>query len=398
MKEFEVVVIGAGVIGCGVARALTKKGITSVAVLEKEPAPARHTSGRNSGVLHSGINPKPGGLKARFCVEGNRRLKEFCRQKSLPLLECGTVVVASREEGAAVLDELLSRAQKNDVPGVTIVDEQGLKKLEPNAVGVAALHAPSGAIASGSMVTQALAAEAQERGVSFFFRQTVTGLSPKGRQITVRTQADRFQCDMLINCAGLYADRIAHAMGTGLGFEIVPFRGEYYRIRPEKSGLVRSMVYPAPDLRYPFLGVHWTKTIDGGLKIGPNAILAFGREAYSRWSVSLPDTMEMMFSASFWKMVLDPDFRRVARSQAAVSFSRARFVNEARKLVPSAAPEDFVPGTSGIRAQLVRKDGNMVDDILIEKKDNALHVLNAVSPGFTCVLPFAEYIVEELLK
>jgi len=398
MKEFEILIIGAGVIGTASARAFTKRGVSSVAILEKENGPAVHTSGRNSGVVHSGINPKPGGLKARFCVEGNRRLKEFCLEKRLPLQECGTVVVASNNDEMAVLEELLRRGNENGVPHLKIVDEAGLKLLEPQAIGKAALHAPSGAIASGREVTKALAAEAKERGVSFFFGQKVVGIETVGEKIQVTTSTEKFLCSKLLNCSGLQADQVAHLMGVGMDYRLIPFRGEYFRIRSEKAGLVRSMVYPAPDLRYPFLGVHWTKTVEGDLKIGPNAIIALGRESYSRWAVGLVDTLDMVFSPHFRNMVKSREFRAVARQQIAVSFSRRRFVEDAKKLVPGVEVSDFEPWKSGIRAQLVNKEGKMVDDIVVEKKGTTLHVLNAVSPGFTCSLPFADHLVEQLMS
>lgn len=398
MNEYEYLIVGAGVIGTATARALAERGVRSIAVLEKEAAPAVHTSGRNSGVLHSGINPKPGGMKARFCVEGNRRLKEFCLNKKLPMQECGTVVVASNPSEIGVLEELLKRGTANGVQGLVIVDQKGLKNLEPNAIGLAALHAPSGGIASGREVTKALAADAKEKGVSFFFDQKVIGIEPQGEKYVVITSRGKFLCSRLLNCAGLQADQVAHLMDVGMDYRLIPFRGEYYRIHPSKAGLVKSMVYPAPDLRYPFLGVHWTKTVDGDLKIGPNAIIALGRESYSRWAVGLADTIDMIFSPHFFNMVRSSDFRSVARQQIAVSFSRTRFVEDAKKLVPNVDVSDFEPWKSGIRAQLVKSDGTMVDDIVAEKKGATLHVLNAVSPGFTCSLPFADHLADQLMS
>lgn len=395
-KTFDIVVVGAGVVGAALARELLDRGYKRIAVIDKESVPAFHTSGRNSGVIHSGINPKPGSLKAKFCVDGNRRLKEFCRKNHLPMEECGTVVVASRQDEIASLEELLRRGQENGVPGLKIVDEKGLHQLEPNAVGIAALHAPSGAIASGKEVTSRLCTEATQKGAEFYFDQEILGIEPQGNRIRLRTRNIQFLCSLFFNCAGLHADQLAQKMGVGGEYRIIPFRGEYFRIRPEKRNLVRSMVYPVPDLRYPFLGVHWTKTVEGDLKIGPNAIIALGREAYTRWQINIKDVGGMIFSSHFWNMIKDDEFKKTARNQIAVSLSMNRFVREAQKLVPGVISSDFEPWKSGIRAQLVKKSGELVEDIVVEKKDNAIHVLNAVSPGFTCSLPFADYLASQI--
>ncbi len=396
MRSFDAIIIGAGVLGSAAARALISKGkARSVAVLEKESAPAIHTSGRNSGVLHSGFNLKPGSLKARFCVEGNRRLTEFCQQKNISLEPVGTLVVAQNTSELPVLEELLRRGQANGVPHMEIISAARLKELEPNAVGIAALHSPSGAVVSGEVVTHAIVSDAQAQGCEFFFNHQVMHITSHGTGYRVETLAETFEGKLLINCAGLYADEIAHSMGVGLQYTIIPFRGQYYKIRSDKRNIVHSMVYPVPDLNFPFLGVHWTRTVTGDLKVGPNAMLAFGREAYTPWSINILETLKMVSRVNFWRLWKSPEFRRLLKSQFWISISRQRFIEEARKLVPNVLPEDFSPGKSGNRAQLVDRQGRLVEDMVIERQGNSLHVLNAVSPGFTCSLPFADHLVDQ---
>ncbi len=399
MKRFDCIVVGAGVIGSAVARSLLlRKKAKSVAVIEKENEPAQHTSGRNSGVVHAGFNLKPGSLKAKFCVEGNVRMKEFCTKKNVPLEPVGTLVVALKDEEKSVLEEIHRRGVANGVPGVELIDAKRLQQLEPNAIGVAALHAPSGAITSGKYVTQALVEDAKQMGAQFFFGERVRAIEEVGPDYRVLAGSDAYVAPKLFNCAGLYADNVAHKMDVGLSYTIVPFRGEYFKLTSEKKNLVRSMIYPVPDLNYPFLGVHWTKMISGDLMIGPSATMAFGRESYKPTSIGWGDTLKMFSTANFWKMFASKDFRRMARQQMAMSFNRAMFIGEAQKLVRGAEVKDFLPGKNGNRSQVIDRNGKLVDDILIEKKGGSLHVLNAVSPGFTCSLPFADHLVDSLLN
>lgn len=397
-KKADLIVVGAGVIGSAVARsALFRRKVTSVAVLEKEAAPAQHTSGRNSGVVHAGFNLKPGSMKAKFCVEGNARMKEFCAAKRVSLEPVGTLVTAIKPEEVPVLEELHRRGRANGVPGARMIDGAELRRLEPNALGTAALHAPSGAITSGKAVTEALVEDARTLGAEFYFNRKVRSIGRVGGGYRVITNDGAFESPLLMNCAGLYADEVAHLTGVGLEYSIVPFRGEYFKLKPEKKTLVRSMIYPVPDLNYPFLGVHWTKMITGDLMIGPSATMAFGRESYSPFSIGWVDSLKMISKTSFWNMFRSKDFRRLAWGQIVMSFDRERFIQEARRLVAGVSSDDFVPGKNGNRAQVINRNGKMVDDILVEKSGASLHVLNAVSPGFTCSLPFADYLVDTLL-
>ncbi len=397
MKEFDVIVVGAGVIGCSTTVAVKKEHPhLRVAVLEKEVAPATHTSGRNSGVIHAGFNPKPNTLKAAFCVEGNRELTDFCQSRGLPYAPVGTLVVALKSGDDAVLDELHRRGTANGVPGLRLIDGKELRRLEPRAHGERALHAPSGAIADCRAITNTLAADAKAAGCEFYFSSRVIGIEEDGGGLIVRTPTERFRCAQLINCGGVYADDIAHQMGVGKNYTIVPFRGDYYKVRAERQDVLKSMLYPAPDINYPFLGVHWTKKISGETWIGPNAAMAGGRETYGAFGLNIGDTLNMLRRKAFWKMVGKQEFRRLAWEQLNISLSRARFVEEARKLISDVTAADFTRAKSGIRPQLVNEHGDMIEDIVIEKQGRAIHVLNAVSPGFTCSLPFGRHVAKML--
>ncbi|MBI4345841.1 MAG: L-2-hydroxyglutarate oxidase [Elusimicrobia bacterium] len=395
--EFDVAIVGGGVTGCALARALAhKRPHSKIALLEKEPKVAVHTSGRNSGVVHGGYNQKPGTLKARFCVEGNHRLKEYAAARGVPLAQTGILVVARSQAERSVLEELLRRGRENGVPGLRLVDGAELKRLEPNASGISALHAPSGASVDSAALVESFAEDAKAAGVTFYLGEGVRRIEEDGRGFRIRTARAALRARRLVNCAGLHADRIAHQLGAGLPYSIVPFRGEFYYIDPAKAGLIRSMIYSVPDIRYPFLGVHWTRTVHGKVKVGPNAVLALGREAYGTFQVHAGDTARMLLDGRFWRMVGGAEFRRLAAENLRSSLSKAAFLKQAFSLVQGAAASDFRKGPSGIRAQLVDRDGGLVDDLLVEKKGESLHVLNAISPGLTCALPFADHLARQL--
>ena len=397
---FDAIVVGAGVIGTAVARSLIlRKPNLKVAVLEKESAVARHTSGRNSGVLHAGFNQKPGALKARCCVEGNARARDYALKNKVPMKQVGTLITALNQSEFSVLDELLTRGNANGVPDLKIIDAQEIRKLEPNAQGIAALHAPSGAIVDSRVFVETLASEAKEKGVQFLFDHKVVAIEENtdGFKIVSKNSSllTTYSSRFLINCAGLYADKVAHMIGVGQNFTIIPFRGEYYKVVPSKSNIINSMVYPVPNLKYPFLGVHWTKKIDGSVAIGPNAVIAFGRESYKTLAIQWKETLAMV-RAPFLKMLASSEFREHALRQLRLSLSKKAFIEEARQLVTGVNVEDLLAGSAGNRAQLIDRAGNLVDDLVVEKKNNSIHVLNAVSPGFTSALPFADFVLSQL--
>lgn len=384
------VIIGGGIIGTSIARELARRKAGSITVLEKEVRAGCHASGRNSGVIHSGINQKPGSMKARMCVAGSRMLREYCREKNVPMRECGTLVVASTEKEEETLQTLLTMGEACGVEGLRMLSAKELQERESNALGKTALLSPSGATVDAPALVESLALEAQSGGVEFLFSRKAL----KVREGCIETGRETVEADFIINCAGLYADRIAHQMGAGKGYHIVPFRGEYLEV---EGCEVRSMIYQAPDLRFPFLSVHLTRETDGRVLAGPTACLAFGREAYHKqWHPG--DMADMMTRAAFWRLISSPEFLTVASANALMSLSRHAFVREVRKVARGIEASRVKPFRSGIRAQMINAKGRFVNDILVERQEKAFHVLNAVSPGMTCSLAFAEYVTDRILE
>ena len=383
MKRF--IIIGGGVVGTAVALELAKRGGAKVTVLEKEKTLGLHQSGRNSGVIHSGINQKPGSLKARMCVEGSRRLREYCRTRNIPMKECGTLVIARDDKEAAILYELLRRGNGCAVPHLRIIDGKELREKEPVSRGIRALFSPTGATIDSLKFLQTIAAEAREKGAEFHFYRKVTGIDRK----KITTSEREFSADYLINCAGLEADRIAQMMGAGESYRIIPFRGEYMEVR---DCAVNTMIYQPPDLQFPFLSIHLTRETDGRILAGPTATLSFGREAYHKeWDFQ--EMAGMFASRPFRKLVFGKEFLGLAVRNFCVSVSRRAFLHEIQSLVSGVKLNQLTPYRSGIRAQMVDPEGRLVNDILVETRNDSTHVLNAVSPGLTCSLAFAEYLV-----
>ena len=388
--NFDYLIIGAGIIGSSVARELAMRNIGPVAVCEKEHGLGLHASGRNSGVLHSGINQKPGSLKARMCVEGNRRLRAFCKEHGVRLQECGTVVVSRNQREEATLKLLIEIGKEAGVEGLRIMDAEELAEREPAVAGEKALISPNGSIVDSEALVRAVAEDAKAKGVEYFLGAEVTAISDG----TVITCKGDFKAAHVINCAGLYTDRIARMMGAGRGYRIIPFRGDYMELH---NCVVNSMVYQVPDLRYPFLGVHLTKTVDGEVLAGPTAMLSFGRESYDK-QVRLAETLAMLASVNFWRLVSSAEFLRLVAYNGKISFFDRAFLAEIRTLTPQARMEDIKPYRSGIRAQMVDRKGRMVDDMLVEFRGDSTHILNAVSPGMTAALAFAEYVVDNMKR
>ena len=384
------VIIGAGIIGSAVARELAGRSRGEVTVLEKETRLGEHASGRNSGVLHSGINQRPGTLKARMCVEGNRRARSFCREHGVNMEECGTLVVARNEREEEALRHLLDLGVRAGVQGLRLLDREELHQREPEVVGTRAMLSPNGAIVDSEGFLEAVADEAKALGAVFRMGAEVREV-PGNRVITDK---EEYPATHIINCAGLYSDKIAHMMGLGLDYRIIPFRGEYMEL---KNVNLNSMVYQVPDLRYPFLGVHLTKTVEGKVLAGPTAMLSFGRESYDK-EIDFAETLSMLGTVNFWRLVFSWEFLKVAAHNARISFSDRAFLEEIRTLWPDASIKDIIPYRSGVRAQMVDHRGKMVDDMLVEFRENSTHVLNAVSPGLTSSLAFAEYVVERIVS
>ncbi|HZH20436.1 MAG TPA: L-2-hydroxyglutarate oxidase [Geodermatophilus sp.] len=390
-------VVGGGIIGTAVARRLlAQQPDAVVTVLEKEDRLAAHQTGRNSGVVHAGLYYEPGSLKATLCRRGVALLREFCAEHGLPYDEVGKVLVALDGAEEQRLGAIAERARANGVPGVRVIDRGELRELEPHVAGIAALHSPTTAIVDYVAVTERLAADARAAGADIRTGFEVAGLRSAGGGVVVTSTAgEEVAVDRVVLCAGLQVDRLARLAGDDDAPRIVPFRGEYYALRPEKRALVNGLVYPVPDPRYPFLGVHLTPRFDGEVLVGPNAVLALAREGY-RWRDVSP--AELAAIARF------PGFRRFARqhwrtglAEMRGSLSKKAYTAAARRYVPELTVDDMVPAAAGIRAQALESDGSLVDDFRITRRGAVVAVRNAPSPAATSSLAIAEHLVDVLL-
>lgn len=390
-------VIGAGILGLAVARRLTELlPDAEVTVLDKEDRVAAHQTGHNSGVVHAGLYYAPGSLKATLCRRGLAMLKEYCAEKDLPYAECGKLVVAVDDSERPALDRIRQRATENGVPGLRTVDAAGIKELEPHAAGVEALHSPFTAITDYVAVAQAYGDDVVKAGGSVRLSTPATRIVQRAGVVDVHTPRELFTFDRLVICAGLQSDQVARWAGDDAEPAIVPFRGEYYTLVPERTSLVNGLIYPVPDPNYPFLGVHFTKRVDGRVDVGPNAVLALAREGYDRTSVSLGELRDTLA----W-----PGFRALARKhwkmgveEIAGSASRKVYMARARKYVPEVGPDDVEPAPAGVRAQAVDRDGSLVDDFRINHLDKVTAVRNAPSPAATSSLAIAEYVGDQVLE
>jgi (S)-2-hydroxyglutarate dehydrogenase len=388
------VVVGGGIVGLATAHALlAARPATPLVLLEKEPELARHQTGHNSGILHSGLYYKPGSLKARFCREGRERLVAFCAERGIRHEICGKVVVATDDAEAVRLRALGARAAENGV-ATEPLDAAALAAREPNVRGVAALLVPSTGIVDFPAVAHALAEDLARAGATIRRGVALLGVTPAGDGLRLDTTAGPLDARFLVNCGGLHCDRIARLAGVEPPVRIVPFRGEYYRLRNGARGLVRHLVYPLPDPAVPFLGVHLHRTVDGEVIAGPNAVLATRREGYRRRDVSLRDGVEVLGFGGFWRLVGRLGGRGFAELLRATS--RRRFLADARRLVPALRLDDLVPAPAGVRAQAVDRAGALVDDFLVADGDRSLHVLNAPSPAATSCLPIGEHLAERV--
>ena len=392
-KSFDIAVIGGGIVGCALARELGKR-FDKVLLMEKERSVGFHTSGRNSGVVHSGFNSKPGTLKARLCVEGSKDIRELCKEQKVPYEQVGTCVVAVDQSEIPVLYELKSRGEKNGVPGIEILSIDSARAQEPNLKGIAALVSPTGAIVDSQALTDTLARDAQELGVKFVLGQEVMWIEEQANAVRLCTRKDVFTAERIINCAGLHADRLAHMMGMGRDYVIAPFRGEYFELTRPGPPIIRSMVYPVPNPVVPFLGIHLTRTVSGSVLVGPNAVPAFGREAYGRLAVNFRDLAEMLRHRGLWNALRrNRALVNIAWREFRHSCSKRHFLNEASRLVTGLSHQDLSLGTRvGIRPQLIKSDGQLVEDLVIESTPRSIHILNVVSPGMTSAMPFAEWL------
>ena len=392
MHDF--VVIGGGIVGLSTARSLLRRySGAGVLVLEKEAGWARHQTGHNSGVIHSGVYYKPGSLKARFSKEGGERLVEFCREHGVAYEICGKVIVATEPEEIPSLRNLYERGVKNGLVVEKIGPEE-LKELEPHATGIAALKVPSTGIVDFVGVTEAFAKMIAREGGELRTGAEVTGISETGDRVELRTPGESFRARVLVNCAGLHSDRVAALSEVEAGAKVVPFRGEYYELEPERRYLVRNLIYPVPDPNFPFLGVHFTRSVEGGVEAGPNAVLSLAREGYKKSDLSARDLAETLSYPAFWRLV--GRNWRTGAGEIWRSLSKKAFVRGLRRLVPEVEEDDLVPTEAGVRAQALMKDGALMDDFLIVEGERSVHVLNAPSPAATACIPIGESIADRV--
>jgi L-2-hydroxyglutarate oxidase len=387
-------VIGGGIVGLATAwRYGQRFRDARVLLLEKEPGIAAHQTGRNSGVIHSGIYYKPGSRKARLCLSGKRELEQFCRDEGLRFETCGKVVVALSEVELPALERIAARARDNGVPAERIGPER-LRELEPHAAGCAALHVPGTGIVDYPAVCARLAQKIREQGGVIELDARVFHLERRGRAIVASTPRGEFEGQALVNCGGLQADRIARLDGLEPRARIVPFRGEYWELRPEARQLCRNLIYPVPDPSFPFLGVHFTRLVSGGVECGPNAVLAFAREGYTRATVDWPDLSDALSFPGFWRLA--QRHWRAGMGELARSFSKRAFTRALQRLMPELREEDLLPAPAGVRAQALTPEGALVDDFWFERGERSVHVLNAPSPAATAALAIGSAIVDEL--
>ena len=389
----DIVVIGGGIVGLAVAMETGRRfPHWRLAVLEKEDHVAAHQTGHNSGVIHSGIYYKPGSLKARTCVEGAAAMVAFCQEHGIPHQICGKVVVATRAEEIPALEELHRRGTANGVPNLAFLDPEQLRKFEPHSSGIRALRVPTTGITDYTAVARKFAELVIAQGGEVITGARVYGIVRRGEETVVETTRGHFQTSQLINCAGLHSDRVARLAGARLDLQIVPFRGEYYEIVPERQHLVKALIYPVPDPKFPFLGVHFTRRIQGVVEAGPNAVLAWRREGYHKTDLALGDAMETLSFPGFWRMARK--YWRSGLEEFYRSLSKKAFTRALQRLAPELREEDLRPGGSGVRAQALDRAGNLLDDFCIVRTEHAIHVLNVPSPAATASLAIARHIVD----
>lgn len=396
MQQSDVIIIGGGVIGLATAWNFTQRFPQhKVVILEKEDGPAKHQTGRNSGVLHSGIYYKPGSLKAQNCRTGKQAMEIFCRNEGVPYEICGKVIVATEYKELERLDDIYLRGQKNGVACEKIGPER-LKELEPHAAGLMAIHVPETGIVDYIGVCEKLLQRIREREGEFVTEARVVGMTPADRGTVVLTTKGEFQADYVVNCAGLHSDRMTRLSGQKSGVRVVPFRGEFFKLTSEAEHLCNTLIYPVPDPRLPFLGVHFTKLIAGGVECGPNAVLAFAREGYTMGTINVGDLIDTFTYLGFLKLALK--YWQVGVIEMWRSFSKAAFVHALQKLIPEIRSEHLETAPSGVRAQAVSPAGNLVDDFMIEENDRVINVCNAPSPAATAALNIGREIVDRLAK
>ena len=398
-SQYDLAIIGGGILGLATALKITAAHAdVKLLLLEKEAELARHQTGNNSGVIHSGLYYRPGSLKARLCVSGRRELMAFCDEHDVPYEICGKVVVATSAAELPRLDELQRRGEANGLKDLAIIGPERLKEIEPHATGIKGLYVPETGIVDYRKVAAAYAGKVRDANGDIRLSQRVVGILDRGAEIVLQTSGGDYRTKYLINCGGLQSDILAQLTSIGRNqsddeeHRIIPFRGEYYKIAAEREYLVKNLIYPVPDPTFPFLGVHFTRMARGGVEAGPNAVFAYAREGYRHSDISLPDLWRTLSFRGFW--AITGKYWQTGFGELYRSLSKKAFVRALQKLLPEIGASDLVPGGAGVRAQAVSASGALVDDFIIRQNQRAIHVLNAPSPGATASLAIGQQIYQ----
>lgn len=393
----DIVIVGAGIVGLSTAyKLLKRKPDLHLVVLEKESDVAVHQTGRNSGVIHSGIYYKPGSYKARNCIDGRKQLVAFCREYGIAHDICGKVIVAVTESERPRLRKIYDRGLKNGIEGIRLLNRNELQEKEPFVNGIEGIWVPVTGIVDYKGVCNRLKILIEEAGGTILFNQEVHNIQTNHRSLMVQTPDNNFMTSNLINCAGLFSDRVAETSGYEPALQIVPFRGEYYELSTEADHLVRGLIYPVPDPAFPFLGVHFTRMALGGVECGPNAVLALKREGYEKTDINGKDAFEALTYPGFWKLA--GRHWKMGMEELYRSFSKKGFLKNLQRLIPSLREEDIKPSPAGVRAMALDRNGQMIDDFYFVKSHHEMHVLNAPSPAATAGLSLGDTIAEESLR
>ncbi|WP_422004276.1 L-2-hydroxyglutarate oxidase [Roseivirga pacifica] len=383
--KYDIVVIGGGIVGLATAyQTLKKKPSLKLALVEKETELCKHQTGNNSGVIHSGLYYKPGSLKAKNCIGGYQMLLDFCNENEIPYELCGKVVVATDEFQKPLLENLYKRGLENGLDKISKLSMEALKEIEPHVNGIAALNVPYTGIIDYVAVAHKYAELIQAFGGDIFLGEKVTGIKQSTGSATVITEKQSLETSLVINCGGLYSDKLARQTSEEVDLKIIPFRGEYFKLKPEKEYLVKHLIYPVPDPNFPFLGVHFTRMINGGIEAGPNAVLAFRREGYKKSQIHLGELAESLMWPGFQKVAMK--YWKTGFGEMYRSFSKAAFTKALQKLIPEIEENDLVDGGAGVRAQACDRTGGLLDDFAIIEADKAINVCNAPSPAATSSL------------
>lgn len=391
--EFDVIIVGGGIVGAAAALQILRKKKINLLLIETEKDFALHQTGNNSGVIHSGLYYKPGSLKAKNCARGRDMMYQFCSENNIPFERCGKLVVACDDTEIPALNELERRGRMNGLKNMRRLTADELKRYEPHVTGTEGLFIEETGIVNYKFVTDKMIERVRNLNGQVKPETKFLSCRRENQQLNIITTEGGFTTNFLINCAGLYSDRVAKLCGVNPQVQIIPFRGEYYTLKKEKHSLVRNLIYPVPDPRFPFLGVHFTRMIGGGIEAGPNAVLAFSREGYSFFNFSLKDFSETIFYSGFWNMA--GKYWKMGAEEMKRSLSKKLFTKSLQKLIPEIREEDLQSGGAGVRAQAVDKSGKLIDDFSIAESENMIHVLNAPSPAATASLAIGETIAEK---